>query len=120
MAKYVDAFVIPILTKNVQAYRRIAKKAGQIWREHGAIGYMECVGDDLRTDGVPFPQMAKTRPGETVIFAWIVYKSRAHRNQVNSKVMNDPRMDRIMKDVKTPFDPKRMADGGFTTLVDLG
>ena len=86
--RYVDGFVLPVPKKNLKAYRRIAQKAGKIWREHGALEYRECAGDDLDIKmGVTFPKLAKARPGETVVFSWIVYKSRAHRDAVNKKVM---------------------------------
>ena len=95
MAGYVDGFVIPIPRKKIEAYRRISAKAGKVWREHGALDYRECVGDDLNIKmGVPFPKLAKAKPGETVVFSWIVYKSRAHRDRVNAKVMKDPRLAR--------------------------
>lgn len=114
---YVDGFLLPIPTKNIDAYRRIAQKAGKIWREHGALEYRECVGDDLAVKmGVPFPRSLKLKRGETVVFAWIVYKSRAHRDRVNAKAMKDPR---LAMDTKTmPFDAGRMSYGGFTVLVD--
>jgi uncharacterized protein YbaA (DUF1428 family) len=118
--RYVDGFVLPIPKKNIQAYRRIAQKAGKVWREHGALEYRECAGDDLSIKmGVPFPRMAKVKPGETVVFAWIVYKSRAHRDRVNAKVMKDPRMNEMMDPKAMPFDVKRMSYGGFKVLVDL-
>src|SRR5687768_15489532 len=86
--KYVDGFVLPVPTKNLAAYRRLAQKASKVWRDHGALEYRECVGDDLDVKmGVPFPRQVKVKPGETVVFAWIVYKSRAHRDSVNAKVM---------------------------------
>lgn len=114
---YVDGFVIPVPKKNVQAYRRIALKAGKIWREHGALEFRECVGDDLAVKGmVPFSRRMKLKPGETVIFSWIVFKSRAHRDRVNAKVMKDPRLDMDPKSM--PFDVKRMLYGGFKVLVD--
>jgi uncharacterized protein YbaA (DUF1428 family) len=116
--RYVDGFVLPVPKKNLQAYRRIAQKAGRIWREHGALEYRECAGDDLNVKwGVPFPRRIKLKPGETVFFSWIVYKSRAHRDRVNAKVMKDPRLANM--DPKTlPFDCKRMVYGGFKVLVD--
>lgn len=118
--KYVDGFLLPLPKKNVEVYRRIAQKAGKIWKEHGALEYRECIGDDLNTKmGVPFPRSAKIKPGETVVFSWIVYKSRAHRDSVNAKVMKDPRIAAMMDDKSMPFDLKRMAYGGFKTLVDL-
>lgn len=97
-----------------------AKKAGKICREHGALEYRECVGDDLTVKGmVPFPRSAKVKPGETVVFAWIVFKSRAHRDQVNAKVMKDPRLAKVMDSSAMSFDCNRMVYGGFKVLVDL-
>ena len=123
MAGYVDGFVIPIAKKNIDAYRRISAKAGKVWREHGALDYRECVGDDLNIKmGVPFPKLARAKPGETVVFSWILYKSRAHRDRVNAKVMKDPRLAAMMDpdDPKAmPFDVKRMSMGGFTTIVSI-
>ena len=117
---YVDGFVIPLPKKNLKAYQKMAELAGKVWKEHGALEYRECVGDDLQTKmGIPFPKCAKTRPGETVVFSWIVYKSRAHRDKVNAKVMKDPRLTEGMDMKKMPFDVKRMVYGGFETLVDL-
>ena len=115
---YVDGFVIPIPKKNMAAYRRMATQAGKIWMEHGALEYRECVGDDLKTTfGTSFPKLAKSKPSETVLFSWVVYKSKAHRDRVNAKVMKDPRLDSM--DPKTmPFDVKRMLYGGFKVLVD--
>jgi len=116
---YVDGFVIPISKKKLGAYRRMAAKSGKIWREHGAVAFMECVGDDLAAPGVlPFPRMAKTKPGETVLFSFIVYKSRAHRDKVNAKVMKDPRLADLCDPKDMPFDVKRMAYGGFKPIVD--
>jgi uncharacterized protein YbaA (DUF1428 family) len=119
MAKYVDGFLLPVPKKNLQAYRRMAQKAGKIWQEYGALEYRECVGDDLYAKGmgVPFPRQIRLKPGETVVFSWIVYKSRAHRDRVNAKVMKDPRM--AMDGAPMPFDVKRMAYGGFRVVVDL-
>lgn len=114
---YVDAFVLPIPKKNVAAYRKIARVAGKVWREHGALEYRECVGDDLAAKfGLPFPRLVKAKPGETVVFAWIMYKSRAHRDRVNAKAMKDPRV--AMSATDMPFDAKRMAYGGFSVLLD--
>ena len=114
--RYVDGFVIPVPKKNVQAYRRLALKAGKIWREYGALEFRECVGDDLAVKGmVPFSRRMKLKPGETVVFSWIVFKSRAHRDRVNAKVMKDPRLDMDPKSM--PFDVKRMLYGGFKVLV---
>ena len=118
MAKYVDGFVLAVPKKNLDTYRRMAQKASKIWREHGALEYRECVGDDLSVKvGMPFPKGIKTKPGETVIFAYIAYKSRAHRDQVNAKVMKDPRIAGMCDPKDMPFDCKRMLYGGFETLV---
>jgi uncharacterized protein YbaA (DUF1428 family) len=115
---YVDGFVLPVLKKNLPAYRRLSAKAGRIWRELGALEYRECAGDDLNmTMGVPFPRLARAKRGETVVFSWIAYRSRAHRDRVNAKVMKDPRLASMMTDKKMPFDLKRMAYGGFRVIV---
>ncbi len=109
--RYVDGYVLPVPKKNLRAYRRLAKNAGRIWREHGALEYREWVGDDLKVKfGLPFPRLVKAKPDETLVFAWIVFKSREHRDRVNAKVMKDPQ--------SMPFDCKRMAWGGFKMLVD--
>ena len=119
MAKYVDGFVLPMPTKNVAAYRRMARAGSAIWKEHGALEYFECVGDDLNVPyGMPFPRGIATKRGETVVFAFIVYSSRAHRDRVNAKVMKDPRLAAMMKGKKMPFDPKRMLVGGFKVIVE--
>ena len=116
---YTDGFLIPLPRKNLAAYRRMAQKAGKIWRQHGAIDYKECVGDDLKNKwGVAFPRAAKTKPGETVVFSWIVYKSRKDRDRVNAKVMKDPRLKSMMDPKTMPFNVKRMAYGGFKVIVD--
>jgi uncharacterized protein YbaA (DUF1428 family) len=115
---YVDGFLLPVPKRKVQAYRRIARRAGRIWREHGALEFRECVGDDLAPKGaLPFTRVIKTKPGETVCFSWIVFKSRAHRDRVNAKVMKDPRIAN-MDPKEMPVDMKRMAYGGFKVLVD--
>ena len=115
---YVDGFVIPVPTKNLAAYKKMSTKAGKIWREHGALDYKECVGDDLKIKwGTPFPKLAKTKAGETVVFSYIFYKSRAHRDKVNAKVMKDPRLK--MDGSAMPFDMKRMTYGGFKVFVDV-
>ena len=117
---YVDGYVLPVPKKNLKAYRRLAQQGAKIWREHGALDYKECVGDDLTTKiGVPFPKYAKAKAGETVIFAYILFKSRAHRDRVNAKVMKDPRMHAMGDPKDMPFDYKRMAYGGFKVLVGL-
>ena len=118
--RYVDGFVLPVPKKNLAAYRRMSQKAGKIWREHGALEYRECTGDDLKSEcGVPFPRMTKAKPGETVVFSWIVYKSKAHRNRVNAKVMKDPRLANMCDPKSMPFDVKRMGYGGFKIFVDM-
>ena len=117
---YVDGFVLPVPEKNLKAYRAIAQKAGKIWREHGALQYVEAVGDDLKNDfGASFPKTIKTKPGETVVFSFIAYKSRAHRDAVNKKVMADPRLAKMMKKgAPMPFEVKRMLYGGFKYIVN--
>jgi uncharacterized protein YbaA (DUF1428 family) len=117
--RYVDGFVLPVPKKHLQTYRRIAQKAGRVWRDHGALEYRECVGDDLNVKKVvPFPRSVKLKGGETVVFSWIVFKSRAHRDRVNAKVMKDPRLAKMMDPESMPFDHKRMVYGGFKVLVD--
>ncbi|MGC4096413.1 MAG: DUF1428 domain-containing protein [Nitrospira sp.] len=119
MARYVDGFVLPVPKKKLKAYAQLATKASKIWREHGALDYKECVGDDLNIKmGVPFPRQMKVKPGETVVFAYIVYKSRAHRDRVNAKVMKDPRIAGMCDPKDMPFDCHRMVYGGFKVLVD--
>ena len=118
--KYVDGYVLPVPKKNLAAYRSMAQKAGKVWLDHGALEYRECVGDDLKTKwAVSFPATIKLKPGETVVFAWIVFKSRAQRDSVNAKVMKDPRLAKMMDMKAMPFDCKRMVYGGFKTMVDL-
>jgi uncharacterized protein YbaA (DUF1428 family) len=117
---YTDGYVLPVPAKKIAHYRRIAQKAGKIWREHGALEYHECVGDDLATKwGVPFPRMLKIRPGETVVFSWVVFKSRAHRDRVNAKVIKEMQKMSDMNVKDAPFDMKRMTYGGFKVLVDV-
>ena len=117
--KYIDGFLVPVPKKNLAAYRAISKKAGKIWREHGALEYWECAGDDLAVKGMgSFPKTIKTKPSETVVFAWIGYKSRAHRDQVNKKCMADPRLLAMCKPENSPFDVKRMLYGGFSVIVE--
>ena len=120
MPRYVDGYVLPVPRRKIQAYRRIAQKAGKIWRDHGALEVRECVGDDLNVKmGTAFPRSAKVKPGETVVFSWVVFKSRADRDRVNAKVMKDPRLAKMMDPSAMPFDAKRMVYGGFKVLVDL-
>lgn len=116
---YVDGYVIPIPKKNVKAYLAVAKKASKVWMEHGALEYRESVGDDLNVKfGTPFPKALGLKPSETVIFAWVVYKSKAHRDKVNAKVMKDPRIAAMMSPEEMPFDDKRMQMGGFEIMVE--
>lgn len=116
MSNYVDGYVIPIKKKNIKAYKKMATLGCRLWMEHGALDYYECVGDDFIKHGVGFKKMCKLKPDETVVFAFILYKSKAHRNKVNAKVMKDPRMNSF--DIKTiPFDLKRFSVAGFKTLV---
>lgn len=118
MARYVDGFVVPVPKKNVAAYRRMAQKAGRVWREHGALEYIECIADDVKSGKhTSFPQSVKLKPGETVVFSYIVYKSRMQRDRVNAKVMKDPRLAKMMDPKAMPFDGKRMFWGGFKTIV---
>src|SRR5882672_795538 len=120
MAKYVDGFVLPVPKKNMEAYRRMARRAGKVWREHGALEYREFVADDVKVGKrTSFPRSVKLKPGETVVFSYVVYKSRAHRDRVNKKVMKDPRLAKMMNPKAMPFDGKRMIYGGFKTLVAL-
>ena len=120
MANYVDGFVMPVPRKNIDAYRRMARNAGKIWREHGALEYRECIADDVKPGKhTSFPQSVKLKPNEVVWFSWIVYKSRRHRDQVNAKVMKDPRMAGMMNPDAMPFDGKRMIYGGFKVAVDV-
>ena len=117
---YVDGFVVPVPKKNLAAYRRMSQKAGKVWREHGALEYRECIADDVKPGKVTsFPQSVKLKPDETVVFAWIVYKSRAHRDRINAKVMKDPRLSSMMDPKAMPFDGKRMFWGGFKVMVDV-
>ncbi len=120
MSQYVDGFVLSIPQEKLAAYRKLATKAGKIWREHGALEYRECVGDDMEAkDMVAFPKLAKSRPGEVVIFAYAVFKSRRHRDAVNRKIMADPRLAAMCPETEAVFDCKRMAYGGFKSLVQL-
>ena len=116
---YVDGFILPVPKKKLAVYRAIARKAGKVWREHGALEYVECMADDVkRGKHTSFPQSVKLKPGEAVVFAYIVYKSRAHRDRINAKVMKDPRLADMMDPKAMPFDGKRMFWGGFKVLVD--
>ena len=117
---YVDGFIVPVPKKKVGAYRGIAQRAGKIWREHGALEYREWVAEDVKVGKLTsFPRSVKRKPSETVVFSWIVFKSRAHRDAVNAKVMADPRLADMMDPKAMPFDGKRMIYGGFSPLVLL-
>ena len=117
---YVDGFVVPVPKKNLQAYRRMAQKAGKIWREHGALDYKECIADDVKPGKwTSFPQAVKLKKDEVVWFSFILYKNRAHRDRVMKKVMSDPRLKAMMDPKTMPFDGKRMIFGGFKVVVDL-
>ena len=119
MPKYVDGFVVPVPKTKLAAYRAMARKAGKIWREHGALEFVESVADDVKVGKwTSFPRSVKKKPTETVVFSYITYKSRAHRDQVNKKVMADPRLKDMMDPKAMPFDAKRMIYGGFKVLVE--
>jgi uncharacterized protein YbaA (DUF1428 family) len=119
MPKYVDGYVLPVLKKNLDDYRRIAALSAKVWRKHGALEVRECVGEDLAaTFATPFPKQLKLKPGETVIFSWITFKSRSQRDRVSAKVMKDPRIIAMMGK-PVPFDCKRMLYGGFVAIVDV-
>jgi uncharacterized protein YbaA (DUF1428 family) len=118
--RYVDGFIVAVPKKNLAAYKKIATKAGKIWKEFGALEYVEAVAEDVKPGKLTsFPQSVKLKPGETVIFSWIVYKSRADRDRIMKKVMSDPRLAKMMDPKDMPFDGKRMIYGGFETLVEL-
>ena len=120
MSTYVDGFVIPIPKSKIADYKRLAQKAGKLWKDCGALDYHECVGDDLEVKGfTPFGKFVKTKPGETVVFSWVTFKSRKHRDQVNARLMKDPRMTKLGEDSESIFDCKRMAYGGFKSVVHL-
>jgi len=118
MARYVDGFVVPVPRTKLAAYRRMAQTAGRVWRDHGALEYIESVADDVkRGKRTSFPRSVKLKPNETVVFSYIVYKSRAQRDRINAKVMKDPRLIKMMDPKALPFDGKRMFWGGFKTFV---
>jgi uncharacterized protein YbaA (DUF1428 family) len=118
--RYVDGFVLPVPKQNLPAYRRMALKSGKLWREHGALEYIECIADDVKPGKhTSFPQSVKLAPGEVVVFSYIVFKSRAHRDRVNAKVMKDPRLASMMDPKAMPFDGRRMIYGGFKVAVEL-
>jgi uncharacterized protein YbaA (DUF1428 family) len=116
---YVDGFLLAVPRRKLPLYRSISRRAGRIWKELGALEYRECVGDDVKTKvGRSFPKIAGARAGEVVVFSWIVYSSKAARNRINGKIMQDPRIAKMMTDAM-PFDPRRMAMAGFKVFVDL-
>lgn len=120
MPNYTDGFVIPVQKKKLKAYFALAKKASRIWKEYGALDYKECLGDDLKAPfALPFPKGIRTKPGETVVFSFIVYKSKAHRDRVNKKVMTDPRLAEMCNPKDMPFDCNRMLYGGFKVVVSI-
>ena len=116
---YVDGFIVPVPKKSLAAYRSMARKAGKIWREHGALEFKECVANDVKMGKwTSFPRSVKRKPNETVVFSYIVYKSRKDRDRINAKVMKDPRLAKMMDVKAMPFDAKRMIYGGFKVLVE--
>ncbi|MDX1946529.1 MAG: DUF1428 domain-containing protein [Pirellulaceae bacterium] len=118
--RYADGFVLVVPKKKLKAYLAMAQLASKVWMDHGALEYRECVADDVNVKfGIPFPKFAKIKRTETIVFAWIVYKSKAHRDKVNAKVMKDPRMNEMCDPSDMPFDPSKMTYGGFKVLVDL-
>ena len=117
---YVDGFVLPVPRKNMKAYLKMAKLAGKVWKDHGAIDYVECIADDVKVGKrTSFPRSVKLKRGETVVFSYILYKSRADRDRIMKKVMKDPRLAKMMDPTKMPFDGKRMFWGGFKTAVEM-
>jgi uncharacterized protein YbaA (DUF1428 family) len=117
---YIDGFIVPVPKKNISAYRNMARKAGRIWKEYGALEFKECVADDVKVGKwTSFPRSVKRKPNETVVFSYIVYKSRRDRDRINTKVMKDPRLAKMMQMKDMPFDAKRMIYGGFKAIVDL-
>ena len=118
--RYVDGYVVPVPKEKLQAYRRLALKAAKIWKEHGALEVRECLAEDVKVGKLTsFPESVKLKPGETVVFSWIAFKSRADRDRVNARVMKDPRLAGMMDPKDMPFDGKRMVYGGFEVIVDL-
>ena len=120
MARYVDVYVLPVPKKSLAAYRRMSLKAGKVWREHGALEYVEAIADDAKKGKhTSFPQSVKLKPNETVVVGYVIYKSRAQRDKVNAKVMKDPRLASMMDSKSMPFDGKRMFWGGFKTFIEF-
>lgn len=119
MPNYVDGFVLSVPKDNIETYKRVAKKASKIWKEHGALAYIECMGDDMEVkDMLAFPKLAKTKEGEVVVFSWAMFKSRKDRDKANKAIMADPRMAGMCEETKGLFDCKRMAYGGFKVIVE--
>ena len=117
---YVDGFVVPVPKKNIKTYRSIARKAAKVWRDHGALEVRECIADDVKVGKwTSFPRSVKLKSTETVVFSYIVYRSRSHRDRVNAKVMKDPRIAKMMNPKAMPFDGKRMIWGGFKSLIEV-
>jgi alkaline phosphatase len=120
---YVDGFVLVVKKKNISTYKKMAQDGGKLWKKHGALEYLECVGDDLNPSGpmkiLTFPKMTKTKSDETVVFSFITYKSRKHRDEVNKRVIKDMMNDPKNKNMKMPFDMKKMAYGGFNVIVEF-
>jgi uncharacterized protein YbaA (DUF1428 family) len=118
---YADGFLIPVPTKNLAAYRKMAEAAGKVWMEHGALDYKECAGEDMTAEGMDstFPKALKTKPSETVVFSWIVYASKSERDRIIKLVMADERLAKMMDPKKSPFDPTKMLYGGFNVIVDM-
>ena len=120
MARYIDGFVIPVPKRNLTAYKHMSRKAGRIWLEHGALEFRETVAEDAAPEGaVPFARVARSKPGEVVVFSYTAFRSRAHRDRVNARVMKDPRVLAMMQEQEMPFDAKRMVYGGFSVMIDL-
>ena len=120
MPRYIDGFVIPVPRKKLAAYKRMSRKAGRIWLEHGALEFRETVAEDPAPEGVvPFARVARSKPGEVVVFSFTAFRSRAHRDRVNAKVMQDPRVLAMMSEEQMPFDAKRMVYGGFSVMIDM-
>ena len=120
MSMYVDGFVLPVPEANIAAYKKLSTKAGKIWKEYGALQYIECVADDVKSGKLTsFPQAVKLKEGEVVVFSWIVYKNKRERDRINKLVMADPRLADMMTSDAMPFDAKRMFFGGFKSIVEM-
>ena len=120
MSMYVDGFVLPVPEANLAAYKKLSSKAGKIWKEYGALQYVECVADDVKPGKhTSFPQAVKLKEGEVVVFSWIVYRNKRDRDRINKLVMADPRLSEMMDPKSLPFDGKRMFWGGFKSIVEM-